>query len=271
MKSIVVLLFLVLNLLSDELMEMNIYKSQDIRGWLASEKLDGIRAYWDGKNLLSRKGRIISSPAEFTLDFPPFPLDGELFLKRGAFETTQSIVMDKFPNKLEWQKITYNIFDVPDADGGLLQRLKKIQDYLDKNYHLKNRIKVIKQVKILDKAHLEKMYTSIVNNRGEGLVLRDPNAPYIHGRSSLNLKYKPYSDSECEVVAHHEGKGRFAGMLGAISCKLPDGKIFKIGTGFSDIQRKNPPKIGEQITYRYQGFTSKGLPRFAVFLRIRKE
>ena len=41
--------------------------------------------------------------------------------------------------------------------------------------------------------------------------------------------------------------------------------------GFTDAQRAMPPPVGSWLTYRYNGLTSTGLPRFARFLRVRDE
>ena len=51
--------------------------------------------------------------------------------------------------------------------------------------------------------------------------------------------------------------------------QLPDGRRFRLGSGLTDAQRANPPPIGSLVTYRYNGLTSKGLPRFARFQRLR--
>ena len=58
-------------------------------------------------------------------------------------------------------------------------------------------------------------------------------------------------------------------MLGAIKVVLENGDTFKIGTGFSDAERRAPPKIGSVITYQFRGKTKNGIPRFASFLRVR--
>ena len=99
---------------------------------------------------------------------------------------------------------------------------------------------------------------------GEGVMLRNPNTPYHGGRSSNLLKLKSQYDAECTVTRHHEGKGKYAGKLGAVSCKNQH-------SGFKDADRDNPPPVGSVITYRYRGFTQKGTPRFATFLRVRKD
>jgi DNA ligase-1 len=59
--------------------------------------------------------------------------------------------------------------------------------------------------------------------------------------------------------------------LGSLRVRTADGREFSLGTGFSDQQRQTPPAIGKTVTYRYRGFTSSGLPRFASFLRVFEE
>lgn len=252
-----------------DLMGLNQYRSQNITGWLMSEKLDGVRAYWDGKQLFSRGGLKLAIPSKLSELLPDFALDGELFAGNGRFAYTQSVVMDRTPKLSEWEHIGYFIFDVPTAKGGLLARLKTLQDYLVQNPQASKFIKIIEQKSIKSQDELQSFLKAVVDNGGEGVVIREPNAAYIPGKSEFNLKYKPFTDAECKVVAHHEGSGRLKGMLGSLSCQTSDGKIFKIGSGFSDEERKNPPKIGQSITYKFQGLTKNGLPRFPVFLRLR--
>src|SRR3954447_2549458 len=61
---------------------------RDPKGWWISEKLDGVRAYWDGKQLLSRLGNVLHAPEWFIKDLPKHSLDGELFLARKSFQKT---------------------------------------------------------------------------------------------------------------------------------------------------------------------------------------
>ncbi len=252
---------------SPELLLLKTYKNQNVSGMLMSEKLDGIRAYWDGKNLLSRSGKTIHAPTWFIKNLPPFEIDGELWSKRGEYEFIQSIVMDKTPSK-EWDKITYNIFEVPNQKGALLKRLEVLQKYL--NSHNLAHVKIIKQIKCKDKAHLQKFFKEVKSKGGEGVVLRDAKAPYIAKRTNKALKYKDYEDDECEVVSYHKGKGKYEGLLGSFTCRLKNGVEFKVGTGLIDKQRRNPPAIGQIITFKHQGLTKYGKPRFPVFLRVRE-
>lgn len=81
--------------------------SQSIDNWYVSEKLDGIRAVWNGSCLYSRNGNIFHPPKFFTETFPDdILLDGELFLERGEFSETVSIVKKQYPHD-GWDRIKF--------------------------------------------------------------------------------------------------------------------------------------------------------------------
>ena len=247
-----------------DLLLLKSYKDQNITSWVMSEKLDGIRAYWNGRELISRGGKIIHAPKWFTKDYPPFEIDGELWTKRSDFENISSIVRDNVPSE-EWKYIKHYIFEVPNEKGNLSQRLSKVVEYEN------SVIKIIKQIPIKDKAYLDAFLKEIERKGGEGVVVRDPNTPYIAKRTSKALKVKTFHDAECKVLGYTEGKGKYKGLVGAIKCQLANGTIFKIGTGLSDEERKNPPKVGTIITFKYKEFTKYGKPRFPVFVRVRSD
>ena len=263
-KLLLLLLPLFLFSSKPNLLLLKVYKDQNVTGWVMSEKLDGIRAYWDGKNLISRGGKIIHAPKWFIKDYPSFPIDGELWTKRKDFEHISSIVRDKKPS-LEWREITHNIFEVPHAKGNLFERLAKVKPYQS------SIIKVIPQIYIKNKAHMQEFLKEVESKGGEGIVVRDPHAPYIDKRTSKALKVKSFLDTECEVIAINQGKGKYKDMMGSLTCQLKDKTVFKIGSGFSDKQRKNPPKVGSIVTFKYKELTKYGKPRFPVFMRVRYE
>jgi len=256
-----VFLFLISNLFAakPELFLLNNYTSdKNVSSWYMSEKLDGVRAYWDGEKLISRSGKVFNAPKFFIKDFPKHKLDGELWSKRGDFSNISSILNTKNNNK-KWKELTYNIFEVPEAKGDLLTRLHVAKQT--------KYIKIIKQIKVKNKEHLKQFLKEIEAKGGEGVVVRDGSLKYYTGRNNNALKVKSYIDEECKVIAHNEGKGKYLSRLGSISCEMKNGKIIKIGSGFSDEQRKNPPKINDIITFKYYGLTHKGNPRFPIFLR----
>lgn len=246
-----------------KLLLLQTYKDQNISGWVMSEKLDGVRAYWNGKNLISRGGKIIQAPKWFTREYPPFEVDGELWTKRGDFENITSIVIDQTPS-IHWREVKHYIFEVPQAKGNLTVRLGKVKPY--ESSHLI----IIPQIKIRDKKHLKAFLEEVEQKGGEGVVVRDPTALYIDKRTSKALKVKSFHDAECKVTGYTNGKGKYKGLVGAIKCKMENATVFKIGSGLTDDFRNNPPQIGTIVTFKYQSFTKYGKPRFPVFLRVRE-
>lgn len=244
-----------------------VYRSEiDIRGWWMSEKLDGVRAYWDGEALYSKNGIAFSPPPEFTVGMPPFPLEGELWGGRGTFARTVSTVL-QHKGHPGWLELKYAIFDVPDVAGGFRVRLQKAQSWIGR--HHPPYAFLIPQMPVKNAAHLSHHLDKVVEHGGEGLIVRDPEGKYIPGRSATLLKVKRFEDAEATVVGHAPGRGRNKGRLGALRVRTSEDIEFKIGTGFTDKERENPPPVGAVVTYRYSGYYTSGIPRFPVYLRER--
>jgi DNA ligase 1 len=117
---------------------------------------------------------------------------------------------------------------------------------------------------------LRERLAEVVQAGGEGLMLHRADALYVTGRQEVLLKLKPLHDAEAVVIGHTAGAGRNQGMLGALNVQTPEGQRFKLGTGFSDEQRRAPPPVGSTVTYTYRELTPSGKPRFAAFLRVRE-
>ena len=240
----------------------------DVKQYWVSEKLDGVRAYWDGKQLISRGGNLIAAPAWFVADFPPQQLDGELWLGRNKFAEILSIVSKQQPIDAEWQQIRYYIFELPQAEGSFTARISAMQALLQQQNS--RYLMLVPQFRIADQAALAAKLIELEQAGAEGLMLHQQDALYKTGRSSDLLKLKTYQDTEAEVIGYRPGKGKYQGMVGALIVKMPDGKTFAIGSGLTDELRQTPPPIGSVVTYRYNGLTKHGLPRFARFLRLRQ-
>ncbi len=253
------------NLLSAEIYD----KSIDLSHYWISEKLDGVRAYWDGRRLISRRGNVYLAPSWFTQDFPTVALDGELWMGRKSFDTLSGTVRRQQPIEENWRKIRYWVFDLPhsaEVFDRRLQQLRLIVGQADSPY-----LQMVDQFRISDHQALMDKLAEVTVLGGEGLMLHRGGSLYRSGRSDDLLKLKPYQDAEARVVGHLPGKGKYQGMLGALLVETEQGKRFRIGTGFSDAERRDPPPIGSILTYQYHGLTPQGLPRFSSFLRIREE
>ncbi len=262
------LLFLLfLNLYSYELQKAKIYdkSKHNITNWYMSEKLDGIRAYWNGKEFISKNGNKIYAPDWFIKDFPNFELDGELWSKRDDFENIQNIVLDINPTS-KWNEITYNIFEVPNTEGNFDKRLEKIKSWLDKNPN--NFIKIIPQKICKNDSELNNYLKELIDKKAEGLIVKNPELDYFTGRSENILKVKKFYDDEALVIGLNYSKDN---KFKSLKLKLENGVIFNLGGGFSDKQRENPPKIGDIVTFKYYDLTKNNKPKFASFLRVRKK
>ncbi|MGK0293452.1 MAG: DNA ligase-1 [Porticoccaceae bacterium] len=246
----------------------NRYHDQiEIANYWVSEKFDGVRGYWDGTQMMSRQGNIIQTPLWFVDALPKTPLDGELWLGRGQFDQLSGIIRRHHIDEEDWRLVKYLIFDLPASEQTFDLRVEKIK-LIVKRVN-RSHIQSVKQFKLDDHVVLLETLDRIVKNKGEGLMLHRGASHYQNSRSDDLLKLKKSSDAEATVIEHYGGKGKYTGLLGSMLVETNDQRRFKLGTGFSDLERANPPPIGTIITYRYFGLTQKGTPRFASFLRIR--
>lgn len=237
------------------------------RNYLVSEKLDGVRAFWDGQSLRFRSGRAIAAPGWFIAALPKTALDGELWLGRGRFDELSGIVRRESPVDADWRQVHYMIFDVPGDSAPFAERAQTVERVVAQVHQ--PWLQAVAQRQVADAPALRVLLKATAQDGGEGLVLHRANALWSPGRSDALLKFKLTPDEDARVVAHLPGKGRNQGRLGALLLEMPDGQRFALGTGFSDAQRDAPPVIGSVVTYRYRDRTPKGLPRFASFLRVR--
>ena len=240
----------------------------DLRQWWVSEKLDGVRAIWDGKQLYFRSGRPIQSPKWFTQQFPKAWMDGELWMGRGTFEKTSAAVRRNNPQDEEWQMIRYQLFELPGASGSFTRRVEQMQriaEQVDVPW-----LQPVLQQRMPTTGSLFVWLDQVVAEGGEGLMLHRAESLYHGGRSSDLLKLKSWQDAEARGIAILSGKGKYSEMMGSLLVEDMNGYQFRIGSGFSDLLRRSPPAVGSVITYKFTGTTDKGLPRFASFLRLRE-
>jgi DNA ligase-1 len=241
----------------------------DLQGYWVSEKLDGVRAYWDGQQLLSRGGNIIAAPDWFLRDFPAQPLDGELWMGRGRFAQVSAAVRRLQPKAQEWRQIRFMVFDLPASGVPFSERVKRMRELVGKtsSYHLA----LVEQRPATDHGALLARLDRALAVGGEGLMLHHGDSFYKAGRTAALLKVKTFQDAEATVVDYSDGKGKYQGQVGALVVETGDGRRFKLGSGLSDNERADPPPVGSTVTYKFFGLTANGLPRFASFLRIRND
>lgn len=243
----------------------------DPKDWYISEKLDGVRCYWDGKSKLwSRLKHEFFAPDWFINALPlGIPLDGELTAGRGKFQQTVSCVKKHNPIESEWKCIQFCIFDIltQEALQNVFEDRMKLMALLPESliYY------VLKQQVCTGKEDVRKRLEEIIELKGEGLMLRKPKSLYEQKRSKTLLKVKRAYDAEGIVVGYEDGKGRNVGKIGALVVQLSNNKKVKLGSGLTDVDRADPPKIGSTVTYQYNELTDSGIPRFPRFLRVRQD
>ena len=238
-----------------------------------SEKYDGVRGYWDGRQLLTRGGQRITVPDWFVANWPATPMDGELWAGRGQFQKALSTVSQQSPDDAAWRGMRFMVFDLPAHGGRFSDRLNALKSLVDEIRQ--PWVSAVEQTRQSGSQALQKQLTQTVTDGGEGLMLHLGTSLYAGGRSTDLLKLKTHEDSDARVVGHEPGQGKYAGQLGALLVEVPGVKgqpaqRFKLGAGLSDEQRRQPPPIGSVVTYRFRGTTGSGLPRFATFMRVRQ-
>ena len=234
------------------------YNHQDPIGWLISEKLDGVRAIWTGTHFISRNGNTFPAPNHIINSMPKnIILDGELFGGRATFQNSVGNI-----RKGNWDNIEFVIFDCI-TPGDYPTRITTAH-----NTTLPPFARILQQTPCKNKKHLKHFEETINNLGGEGIILRNPTAPYEHKRSTNLLKIKKVKHSEAIITGYQAGKGRHTGRIGALIA-THQGNTFKIGTGLTDQNREYPPAIGETITFSYFEMTNNGKPRFPTFISAR--
>lgn len=237
------------------------------QGFLLSEKFDGVRAVWREGRLRFRSGRPIAAPDWFVRALPDHPLDGELWWGHGQFDRVSGAVRQQRPDDAAWRQLHYLVFDAPGQAGGFEARWQALQPVIDAAQQ--PWLQRVAQWRVDSAADLQRQLQVVVRAGGEGLVLHQADALWRPGRSDALFKLKPEPDDEALVVGHQPGRGRLAGMTGALLVETPQGQRFALGSGLTDALRREPPPVGSWVTYRYRDRTPKGVPRFATFVRVR--
>lgn len=253
----------------------------DPKGWWISEKLDGVRAYWNGQALFTRSGNKLSAPPWFVEGLPQGSnhLDGELWLGRGAFEACVSIVRAHDPRRAEeWRQLRFVVFDSPVVGGQIDLPYEERHAHSERVLQAAPYAEPVAIYQCEDEAHLATELAAALARGGEGLMLREAGSLYERTRSHSLLKVKSFDDAEARVIGHSRDS-KLEGALGALVCEMPlTGVQFKVGSGLAMSDRLNFKHamslwpVGTVISYKYQGLTdANSKPRFPVYLRRRDD
>lgn len=267
------------------------YKAQSVDNWWVSEKWDGYRAVWDGNDFVSRAGKRFDVPNYFKDIMPPgIALDGELWRGRGEFEAMGLVRRHKPKTQgaidawvAEWKSsdLTYNVFDILNDTRPFEDRMATLEELVDNRNNcmadfgiadLKPLLSFTAQIQLTISDALV-MAKSVIEDGGEGVMLRKPKSLYIGKRSSTLLKIKEMADMEAIIIGYKMGTGKYKGKLGSFECSLIDNSSIVFNTsGMTDSVRdtyKLTHPVGTIITITYNGLTGSGKPRHPRYLRIR--
>lgn len=151
----------------------------DLTGWNLSEKMDGVRCYWDGANGWTRQGRRITLASWITATLPTgIRLDGEIWAGRGRFTEASNAVL----HGLWTHRCRFTAFDAPDHHGTWAQRMAEASIcYPD----------TVPFVSCDGVRHVNSMLFEIQEAGGEGIVARSPMVKgYTRGRTNTFIKIK---------------------------------------------------------------------------------
>lgn len=241
-------------------------QGQSVETYWMSEKLDGVRAYWDGKrHFLSRSGNQFAVPAEVAAMMPLcMPLDGELWMGRGTFHKLNAFLKRKDTTATEWyaRQVRFMVFDAPFAPGNFDARMAAVRSHVGAANMF---VQPVHSERVTDEAAMRSRARAIAEAGGEGLMLREPHGVYRPDRTCDLLKVVDKLFTEAIIIGHNAGTGRLADVTGSLQCKLRSGKQFAVSSGLMPMQRHNPPALGTIVVIEYKGFTDGGAPRRPTF------
>ena len=241
-----------------------------------SEKLDGIRCYWDGRFFYTRNDNRIDAP-QWVIDQMPtnvkldsllrsaqqttvnksgaLVLDGELYCGRQKFDICMGIKSNAGHDA--WKEAKYHVFDILGVNEPFEKRVEMIVDVAKEVEFIVD----VKHKKCRGREHLIRKMNCIVKLGGEGIMLRKPKTKYEGKRSKTLLKCKPEYDAEAKVIGYVDGKD-------SLEMEMESGITFRLSTKFKS---KDDFPIGTIITYKFNELFKSGKPRFAVMMRVREE
>lgn len=247
-------------------------------GWV-SEKLNGIRAIWNPQAgaFQTRHGKFwrpwMTSKIWNGLTPPKLPLDGEFYVRGKSLQyltRAASVNLIDDPGL----PLEYHVYDCITDCESTEKRLKRLELLMPT---LVNNIVLNLQHEFVDTAErLEQVTAQYRAAGGEGLVSRTMGSVYARNcRSPFMQKLKFMESQEVTVIGFHEGKGKFAGTLGAMTVRNKDGLVFRCGGGtMTNTDRDNvwhcqEDCSGKQITIEYPYLSEDGVPLQAGFVAWR--
>lgn len=239
-----------------------------------TEKYDGVRAYWDGKKLISKQGGDIPCPAEFVENLPKVPLDGELWIERNSFHRMNGVLHSN--DKGLWRDVKYVVFDLPGSPHPFETRMEELR-----KLSLPSNVQLVEPVRCRDMTHLKEHMGSLLKLGAEGLMLSEPGSLYTPGRRGSLLKIKVgIQVLTAKAIRGFRGASRrdpaSRAHVSPVFCFslcswIPRANGVKCAIPCFLQVRENPPAVGSVVTVKHTGYYSTGTLKFPYFWRARTD
>lgn len=249
--------------------------------WIAQTKFNGCRCIITKDGAYSRSGEkfltvnhVLNEYKSIFDKYPNAVFDGELFNYdlREHLNELISIVRKSVnitTNDIEKSKniVQYHVYD------GFLNEDEKKSDYNTRYDRIKNEVKdlkytyLVESVKINNENELNDFYIEKLNDKQEGIILRNVDFKYEQKRSKNLLKYKPVDDDEAIIKKIIEGNGNWSNTAKTASIQWKD-KIFDatfLGTQteLKSVWKNKDKYLNKIVKFKYNGLTGLGIPNFA--------
>lgn len=267
---------------------------------LYSRKLDGLRAYYKDGVAISRTNKPhkteplahITAQLKQFVDYDAWVYDGEIIYLNpdGTEDFTKAISLARSDNRTpECDNLYYCIFDMIQKEA-FENKTPDVATFKDEYTRMKAHLGIVEEkrdwyvtsqpnillLKQLDETGLEELQQNRIKYNYEGIMIRNADAHYEYKRSNNIRKIKEMQDTEVKLLGMEAGTGKFANTLGAMVADY-NGYELKIGSGFSDEQRKHywqhrDEYVGKYVKVKYfektvnqQGGESLRFPIFLCF------
>lgn len=267
---------------------------------LYSRKLDGLRAYYKDGVAISRTNKPhkteplahITAQLKQFVDYDTWVYDGEIIYLNpdGTEDFTKAISLARSDNRTpECDNLYYCIFDMIQKEA-FENKTPDVATFKDEYTRMKAHLGIVEEkrdwyvtsqpnillLKQVDETGLEELQQNRIKYNYEGIMIRNADAHYEYKRSNNIRKIKEMQDTEVKLLGMEAGTGKFANTLGAMVADY-NGYELKIGSGFSDEQRKHywqhrDEYVGKYVKVKYfektvnqQGGESLRFPIFLCF------
>lgn len=242
----------------------------DVTGWLMSEKYDGVRCFWNGNELYSRSGTVITAPKFFTRNFPRSPLDGELYISKNNYEECAKVIASGEKNHAGWLQMTFIVLDAPAINLLFRQRLSMLERAFTEENNLAF-LRLVRHTSVKDNSHVTEELKRIESLGGEGVMVKNPCSFYEGRRNWAMLKVKSFHDEEAEIIKKvffKLNKPTEKRRLKALIMKKDNGVEFRLRNGLNSEHNKNNFELGNLVTYKFKGYDQQNKPKFPVYQRL---